>query len=346
MRAQRRKIRNKIEGNKKRGVVFFADSLIRTLKCLVKDAPIVFMHIRNLHKVGYDFATLIRTQPSLKKFVRTNPNGRETIDFADADGVKTLNAALLKHYYGIDFWDIPKGYLCPPVPGRADYIHTLEDLLKETYPNYKTLPVRALDIGTGANLIYPILGSQLYGWRFVGTDTDKVAVASAKVIQSSNACLKSVVRVRHQKNSNSIFEGVVEAGDNFAFCMCNPPFHKSSQAASKGSIQKNENLNRNRSKRRAMLKQKPINPSNSVSLNFAGQNNELWCEDGEVGFIQKMIAESKVYRSQFFWFTSLVSKKDSLKPIYANLKKAKVTEHRTINMGQGSKVSRFVAWRF
>jgi 23S rRNA (adenine1618-N6)-methyltransferase len=316
------------------------------LNCVVKHAPIAFMHIRNLHKEGYNFAALVSTQPSLAKFVKTNPNGRETIDFADAQAVKMLNAALLKHYYGINFWDIPNGYLCPPVPGRADYIHALADLLTETSPHSKTSQIQALDIGTGANIIYPILGSQLYGWRFVGTDTDKVAVASAKVIQSSNACLQSAVHVRHQRNPNNIFEGVLEASDHFAFCMCNPPFHKSSQAASQGSIHKNENLNRNRNKRRGIVKHKPIHRPNSAALNFAGQNNELWCEGGEVGFIQKMIVESITYQNQIFWFTSLVSKKDSLKPIYASLKKANVTEYKTINMGQGSKVSRFVAWRF
>lgn len=316
------------------------------MKCAVKRAQIAFMHIRNLHKEGYDFEALVRTQPSLEKFVKSNPNGRKTIDFANAHGVKTLNAALLKHYYGISFWDIPNGYLCPPVPGRADYIHALADLLAQTYPNYKKSKIKALDIGTGANLIYPIVGSQLYAWQFVGTDTDKVAVESAKVIQSSNVCLQSTVSIRHQNNLNNIFEGVVEASDHFAFCMCNPPFHKSSQAALQGSNQKNENLNRNRSKRGSMLNQKPPNPLNKGSLNFAGQNNELWCEGGELGFIQKMIAESIAYQSQIFWFTSLVSKKDSLKAIYASLKKANVTEHKTINMGQGSKISRFVAWRF
>lgn len=316
------------------------------MKCAIKRAQIASMHIRNLHKEGYDFATLICTQPSLKKFVRINPNGRETIDFADADGVKTLNAALLKHYYGIDFWDIPKGYLCPPVPGRADYIHALEDLLVETYPHYKKTQVQALDIGTGANLIYPILGSQLYGWRFVGTDIDKQAAESATIIQSSNQSLKNKVSIRHQKNPNSIFEGVMDTRDYFTFCMCNPPFHSSSKAALQGSIRKNENLNRNQSERRSMRPQKPLNSRSKDSLNFAGQNSELWCEGGEVGFIKGMINESVVYQKQIYWFTSLVSKKDSLKPIYASLKKAKVTEYRTIAMGQGNKVSRFVAWRF
>ena len=40
-----------------------------------------------------------------------------------------LNRAILMHHYGVKSWDIPAGYLCPPIPGRADYIHSVADLL-------------------------------------------------------------------------------------------------------------------------------------------------------------------------------------------------------------------------
>lgn len=306
------------------------------------------MHTRNLHKDGYNFSELVRTQPSLGQFVILNPKGRKTIDFANPQGVKELNGALLKHFYGIDYWDIPKGYLCPPIPGRADYIHALADLLAQSHPNNKAATIKGLDIGTGANLIYPIVGSHAYGWQFVGTDIDTVAVKSARAIQSSNSVLRNKVDIRQQKNSLQIFDGVVEANDKFTFCMCNPPFHTSSRAALLGSVQKNENLKRNQNKRHFAHKQKPKATivSNKALLNFEGQNNELWCVGGEVGFIQRMITQSIDYQSQIFWFTSLVSKKDSVKPIYTTLKEANVAESRTINMGQGSKISRFVAWRF
>jgi 23S rRNA (adenine1618-N6)-methyltransferase len=38
---------------------------------------------------------------------------------------------LLISYYDIQKWDIPH-YLCPPIPGRADYIHYIADLLAES----------------------------------------------------------------------------------------------------------------------------------------------------------------------------------------------------------------------
>lgn len=59
---------------------------------------------------------------------------------------------MLKYYYNIAVWDIPEGFLCPPMPGRADYIHYAADLLIEVE---RMLPkgkhIKVLDIGVGAN---------------------------------------------------------------------------------------------------------------------------------------------------------------------------------------------------
>lgn len=69
------------------------------------------LHPRNLHINGYDFPALMASFPKLKAFVRPTPYGALSIDFADPFAVKNLNAALLKHHYGLAFWDIPKGAL-------------------------------------------------------------------------------------------------------------------------------------------------------------------------------------------------------------------------------------------
>lgn len=87
------------------------------------------LHPRNPHRERYDLQTLAASYPALALYVRPNRFGDESIDFADPEAVKVLNAALLRHYYGIGNWDIPPGYLCPPIPGRADYIHHIADLL-------------------------------------------------------------------------------------------------------------------------------------------------------------------------------------------------------------------------
>jgi 23S rRNA (adenine1618-N6)-methyltransferase len=87
------------------------------------------MHERNAHRAGYDFAALTRALPELARHVRLNPNGGETIDFADPAAVLALNRALLRHHYGVTEWEVPAGFLCPPIPSRADYLHYLADLL-------------------------------------------------------------------------------------------------------------------------------------------------------------------------------------------------------------------------
>jgi 23S rRNA (adenine1618-N6)-methyltransferase len=98
--------------------------------------------------------------PELGQFVIINPYGKESIDFANPDAVRVFNRALLKAFYGIAHWDIPADYLCPPVPGRADYVHFLADLLASV--NDGKIPrgsiVRVLDIGMGANCVYPLIG--------------------------------------------------------------------------------------------------------------------------------------------------------------------------------------------
>ena len=86
--------------------------------------------------------------------------------------------------------------------------------------------------------------------------------------------------------------------------------------------------------------------SGKPTLNFGGQNNELWCEGGELAFITNMIYESAHFETQCLWFTVLVSKKENLKPLYNHLKKVKAFDVKTIDMEQGNKTSRFIAWTF
>lgn len=281
------------------------------------------LHPRNPHQGRYDLAALCRTTPALKPFITTNPRGEPTIDFANADAVLCLNQALLAHYYHVKLWQIPKDYLCPPIPGRADYIHNLADLLGET--NNKT---RVLDIGTGANCIYPIIGSQSYGWQFTASDIDPLSVKTARMIVAANPCLTNKITVVQQKDSRCIFAGIIKPTDTFAATMCNPPFHASPEAAKAGTQRKWKNLNKGQ-----------LN-----TLNFGGQNAELWCDGGEIRFLTQMINESVAFKTQVGWFTTLVSKGDNLKHLQAQLKKVGAKQVRVINMAQGQKVSRVLAW--
>ncbi len=265
--------------------------------------------------------------PDLKPFVFENEYQIKTINFAKPKAVKALNTALLYKYYGISFWEFPDTNLCPPIPGRVDYIHHIADLLKDSKVKGN---IKVLDIGTGASCIYPILGVAEYNWRFVATDIDKISLESAqKIIDKNN--LENSIELRHQKELSQIFKGVLNEEDCFSVSICNPPFYKSEADALEATTRKLKGLNKE---------------SYKLVRNFSGTQNELWYKGGEKAFIHNYLYESSLFKDQCHWFTTLVSKKDLVKGIYKSLKKLGVTDIKTINMRQGNKASRIIAWTF
>jgi len=291
------------------------------------------LHPRNKNRERYDLTALVEAVPTLNNFIKPNKYGENSIDFAQPKAVKYLNKAILKHYYGIDYWDFPDKNLCPPIPGRADYIHYLADLLSKS--NSKNIPkgnkIKCLDIGVGANCIYPIIGAIEYGWNFIGSDIDPNSIESANNIVSKNPSLKGKINCILQKNTNNYFKGIIQSSDKIDLSLCNPPFHSSIKEALKGTRRKVQNLSGKRTK----------NPK----LNFAGVSHELVCKGGEAQFIQQMIKESQSFEKNCFWFTTLVSKQANLDKCYRTLEKVKANYH-SIPMGTGNKKTRILAWTF
>lgn len=303
------------------------------------------MHHNNPHANGYDMQALAQVLPELAGYLQLSKHNRQTIDFSNSVAVKLLNKALLMHHYGLEYWDIPDGYLCPPIPGRVDYLCHLDEYLKQNHYFQQDLDsskgISALDIGTGANLIYPILANQLLNWKMLASDIDDGALNSAQTIINNNKHIRLDIQLRKQTASNKIFSGIIQPDDYFHVSMCNPPFHESQEAAMSGSVRKNKNLNRNKNKRHSNINAIATNKQ----LNFAGQSNELWCKGGEKQFIKNMIFESQDYANQVGCFTCLVSKKENLSSLKQSLKKVSA-EFDVVEMAQGNKISRFIAWRF
>lgn len=292
------------------------------------------LHLRNKHRERYDFAKLTDCTPELKAFVRKNDYGDNSIDFADAEAVKTLNQALLKLHYGIGYWQIPAGYLCPPIPGRADYIHNIADLLRRSF--FGNIPqgsqVKGLDVGIGANCVYPIIGAVDYGWKFIGADIDPVALNSAQAIIDRNDVLSASVECRLQPNKGDFFYGVLLKDEKVDFTICNPPFYGSATEAKQANMRKVNNLNETTN-----------SPANK---NFGGQPTELVYEGGEERFVRNMVRQSIKFSDNVLWFSTLVSKQSNLRGIYRALEELEAVEVTTIPMGQGNKSSRMVAWTF
>lgn len=292
-------------------------------------------HERNPHRGRYDFTSLIESLGELEKFVIPNPKGDMTIDFHDAQAVLYLNKALLKKFYHVENWMIPPGYLCPPIPGRADYIHYAADLLASA--NGAVIPkgknVHVMDIGTGANCIYPIIGSQAYGWRFSATEIDPLSLKTARLIVQSNRSLSKQVKIRQQKQKQFILRKIIEDKDRFDLIVCNPPFHSSKAEVLEANSRKFKNLGGG-------------NSGKSSNSNFGGSENELWCPGGELSFIKKMIRESCDFSRQVCWFTSLVSKKENISALEKSAAQSGAVDIRIIPMSHGQKISRLIAWSF
>ncbi len=289
-------------------------------------------HPRNRHRQRYDYPELILACPELAKYVLPNQFQDNSIDFTDPNAVKALNKALLKQFYQVDLWDIPKGFLCPPIPGRADYIHYAADLLiGEDGKLPKGKHIKVLDIGVGANCIYPLIGHYEYGWTFIGSEIDQLAVCAATNIIEANG-LSKFISIRRQRSADQIFTDIIHPGEKFSLSICNPPFHSSMQEAAEGTARKWKNLGKDKKE--------------GTDLNFGGKNAELWCEGGEERFLLRMIEESARFGQSVQWFTSLVSKKDTLAACNYALEKLGAKEVRTIDMKHGQKASRILVWSF
>ena len=292
------------------------------------------LHARNRNRDRYDLDALLIFNPELKGYMKPNHFGENSIDFSSPTAVKLLNKSLLNHYYGIANWDFPDENLCPPIPGRADYLHYIADLLAEN--NFGVIPmgetIICLDIGVGASCIYPIIGVTEFGWKFIGSDIDPKSIASAQDIVDANESLKNKITFRLQKDPRAVFRGIIGDSEKIDLSICNPPFHASPEVAEEGTRRKIKNLSGKTAK--------------TPELNFAGNGNELVCDGGEVQFIQNMISDSKIVAKNCYWFSTLVSKSSNLKGIYKSLEKNGAIQVKTLPMGTGNKTSRIVSWTF
>ena len=264
----------------------------------------------------------------MKPYIFKNEFGDFSIDFTNASVVKQLNKTLLNSYYTIN-WDLPDSNLCPPIPGRADYIHTIAEFIESKGLQHEKLC--CLDIGTGASLIYPIIGICEYGWNFIASDINKKSIQWAKRIQSTNDPRLKNIDLRQQKNSNYIFRNLLRHTDFVDVVVCNPPFYTSKEEAVQTNLRKVTQLG---------------NEDTTTKFNFSGQSNELWCEGGELHFIAKMIDESQMFKKQIRYCSSLVSKKENLEKLVAILIQKKVSMHEVLTISHGNKKSRVLVWAF
>jgi 23S rRNA (adenine1618-N6)-methyltransferase len=166
----------------------------------------------------------------------------------------------------------------------------------------------------------------------VGTDIDRTALTSAQAILDRNPDLGEGISLRVQVSEKRILDGVIRKADRFDAVMCNPPFHESEEQVRAATRRKWKNLGKEK--------------ADEAMRNFGGRAHELWCAGGEEAFIRRMVRESAAFATQVDWFTSLVAKKNRLDAILKEIKTVGATDVRVIEMGQGQKTSRIVAWQY
>jgi len=330
-------------------------------------------HPRNTFQGTYDMDRLVTCYPILSPYIIKGPTGRLTVDWADPVAVRALNTALLVADYNVNpsYSDIlPQDSLVPPVPGRADYVHHVADLLqnctsKDENDNADQIPkgsgVIGFDIGTGASCIYATISASVYGWRMIASDIKKTSIESANRIVTANE-LDDLIDVRHQKISDSsIFDGILEQDERIDFCMCNPPFYHNREEFVAENTRKLKGLAKSRGQLKKADRDKATNKNEVVvasSNNFGGLESELICNGGEVRFVKRIFKESKMYWDRCLWFTTLVSRNDNLNKIKRSYMMNKKGRRRIrkgdreikvidqIPIGAGKKKSNILIWTF
>jgi 23S rRNA (adenine1618-N6)-methyltransferase len=275
------------------------------------------MHPKNIFNEGYDFIALSEEATELKPLLIKNEYDRWTIDFSRKENVRLFNQVLIKKYMGIDYWEFPEANLCPTIPGRADYLYYLKDELGLGEK-------RILDIGTGATLVYPLLGNALFNWKFVGSEISTKSIENVTKILSRNNIAKSDIEIRQQKVKRNFFKNIVHENEIFDACICNPPFFESERQAQSWNWKKWQN-----------------DKTKSV-----GTLSELVVKGGEKQFITTMIKESMQFKDQIKLFTSLVSKQSSIPIIQKACAEHNIASLKFIEMKTGRKDSRIAVWKF
>ncbi|KAI0967253.1 hypothetical protein F4678DRAFT_256395 [Xylaria arbuscula] len=281
-------------------------------------------YFTDLYSTEPDFRRLGLEYPEFGAMLKDGAH----LDFTDPAAVMQLTRTLLKEDFGLQI-RLPPDRLCPPVPNRHNYILWLKELMDSTSASYSQQyeperKVTGLDIGTGASLIYPLLGcAERPNWHFIATDIDTESLASARENARLNN-LESRIRVVARAASDRLIPDL-DTTKTIDFVMTNPPFYASDTEFLELAAQKSQ-------------------PPHSACT---GAPVEMVCGGGEVGFVERIMNESLILRDRVKWYTAMLGKQSSLDILVETLKKHKISNFAVTAFIQGSKTRRWaLGWSF
>ncbi|KAL1554425.1 23S rRNA (adenine(1618)-N(6))-methyltransferase [Salvia divinorum] len=306
-----------------------------------------------------DFAQLASLYPSFEPYVFYSRDGCPRIDWTDFNSTRELTRVLLLHDLGVNWW-IPDGQLCPTVPNKLNYIHWIEDLLAlDIVPAIRVEGdiTTGFDIGTGANCIYPLLGSSVLGWKFVGSDITDIAIEWANKNVESNPHLSNLIEIRwagvghgvgiSENNPILSSEGSVQLSnpgtENVGFLassvletQLNAKKYYDGPPVLIGSVKDGEKFDFCMCNPPFFetMEEAGLNPKTSCG----GTPAEMVCSGGEHAFIKHIIEDSATLKDIFRWYSSMVGRKLNLNILVSELWKVGATVVKTTEFVQGRMV--------
>jgi 23S rRNA A1618 N6-methylase RlmF len=285
----------------------------------------------------------------------------------DADFNVALSRSILKKNFQLDLKCIPKGYLCPPIPNRYNYVlwinrHLLEESSGEKSGKYfqesscSNLVRKGLDLGTGTSCIYPLLLSHKNfnkdgDWKFLGTDIDPFSIQCAQENVDANGLTDTIQLAL-----------VPPAPDQGGWRNIPPPCGISDPAkANTPLVSAMERACQVYSDQHVKFDFCMTNPPFYSSTSEATQarngdnrertdmtNNESVYPEGEMGFALDMIYDSFFYKDRITWYSLMLSKKTSLVAVEKELEGAGFRKGsvRKAEFIQGKMVRWGIAWTF
>ncbi len=263
-----------------------------------------------------DFKFLSEEFPEFKKYVYINKYGGYSINWKNPNSIKELVKTILNKFFNIIYYEIPENFLVPTLTSRYNYLNYINKLFTKFKIENKEKIL--IDIGTGANIIYPLLGYKLYNWNFIASEINEDAIKIGKKIIKENNLEKEIF-IFKQNDSKKIFENIININKKYLCSICNPPFFDINKEIKKDNLYTDNEYN----------------------------YNEVYCEGGEIFFIKEMIKESYIYKKNIFLFSSLIGRKKNMKKIYSVIKNLKeISLLNKITIKQGKNARWIIIWSF